>query len=135
MLVLIVDDDSHFRLFASRALAARGYDVEELDSAFGLVNRAAGFRAGGVPVPRPDVIVLDHMMPGLPGADSLKLLGRDPRTADIPVVLVSAATPTAMVRAAGTHPRCRFVQKSGHVGPVIAAVTDLSPDDGHAKGS
>jgi len=44
---------------------------------------------------RPDLVLLDLGLPDLPGEEVLRLLREDPRTQDIPVVVVSAdATPT-----------------------------------------
>ena len=39
---------------------------------------------------RPDVIILDLMMPEVSGLDVLRMLRRDPSLASIPVVIVSA---------------------------------------------
>jgi CheY-like chemotaxis protein len=36
---------------------------------------------------RPDVIVLDLVMPGMDGRDALAALRRDPNTADIPIIV------------------------------------------------
>jgi CheY-like chemotaxis protein len=48
---------------------------------------------------KPDVILLDIMMPDLSGLDVLRYMRRDPRLALIPVVVVSAKATPADIRA------------------------------------
>ncbi len=115
MLVLVVDDDPDFRALLGKALRARDHDVEMRDSAFGLVNRVAGFDQAGEPLPKPDVVVLDHMLPGLPGADSLDLLANSSRTRHVPVLLVSNGFREELSARATKHPLCRFVPKTGRM--------------------
>jgi CheY-like chemotaxis protein len=48
---------------------------------------------------RPDLILLDLHLPDMTGAEVLDLLGEDPATSDIPVVIISAdATPGQIQR-------------------------------------
>ena len=37
----------------------------------------------------PDIIVMDHMLPGLDGCEATGILKKDPRTAHIPVIMVT----------------------------------------------
>lgn len=115
MHVLVVDDDADFRALFTRVLHARGHHVEQRESAFGLVNRVAGFDVDGEPMPRPDIVVLDHMLPGLPGADVLELLARSPRTKCVPVLLVSNGSAEELRVRAKVHPQCRFLPKTGRM--------------------
>jgi CheY-like chemotaxis protein len=112
MRVLAVDDDADFALLLRRALEVRGHIVEVVNSAFGLVNRAAG-SAGLI---RPDVVVLDCGLPGLSGVSALELLSRDRRTSDLPVVLVSAsiAGPEQIATGLEAHGKAIFIPKDGH---------------------
>jgi CheY-like chemotaxis protein len=62
--------------------------------------RLSGYEAiksyGGTPAismiirQKPDVVLLDLMMPDLSGMDVLSLMRRDPRTKNIPVIVLSA---------------------------------------------
>jgi CheY-like chemotaxis protein len=123
--VLLVDDDPHFRLFVQRALEKAGHEVTTLDTPFGLVNRVAGRDVAGQAVEQPELVVLDHMMPGLQGRDLLGLLANNPRTRDIPILFVSAAAHDDLRAAASAHPCCLFVEKTGRVGPVLEGVDAL----------
>lgn len=125
MLVLVVDDDADFRALLGKALEARGHHVEMRESAFGLTNRVAGFSDAGFRAPRPDVIVLDHMLPGLPGADSLDLLATHERTRDVPVLLVSNGFQEDLSERAKAHAFCRFMRKTGRMMSLADAVEEL----------
>lgn len=124
-LILIVDNDPHFRLFAEKALVACGYVVETRDNAFGLINRVIGFDEGGKETRAPHAVIIDHMMPGLEGADSIRLLAKHPVARGVPVLLCSAGEPAILKAAVAAHPRCRFVPKTGHMADVVEAVGEL----------
>ncbi len=53
---------------------------------------------------RPDLILLDVMMPGMDGIETCRRLRMNPATADIPVILVSARSPSE-ARAEGSAGR------------------------------
>jgi two-component system response regulator RegX3 len=79
MRVLIVEDEPSFVEALRIALEREGYDVEAtVDGRQGL----DAFRRG-----RPDVVLLDLMLPGLPGLDVLRAIRLD---SAVPVVVVSA---------------------------------------------
>lgn len=85
-LVLVTDDDPDLRMLADLQLSPHGYDVIQAADGEECLRLAAERR--------PDVILLDMMMPGMDGAEVLSELSADPRTADIPVVFLSALTTT-----------------------------------------
>lgn len=59
--ILVIDDDPDVREFISESLAEQGYDVYQAnDGKAGLSAFAAE---------KPDLVVLDFIMPGLSGAD------------------------------------------------------------------
>lgn len=82
-LVLLVDDDDDIREVAAMAL--------ELVSGFRIVTATNGRDAlVQAKEHQPDGIVLDVMMPGMDGFETVQRLDADPATADIPVVLLTA---------------------------------------------
>lgn len=85
-LVLVTDDDPDLRTLADLQLSPHGYDVIQAASGAECLRLAAERR--------PDVILLDMMMPGMDGAEVLSQLASDPRTGDIPVIFLSALTTT-----------------------------------------
>lgn len=80
--ILIVDDDHDALNELSSVLTAEGFEV---DLAF------SGFEAGKkVYVSKPDLILLDFMMPGMDGFGVCSILKQDKETAFIPIIAVTA---------------------------------------------
>jgi class 3 adenylate cyclase len=80
--VLIVDDEPIARESLEALLAGEAYDLYFAGSgAEGLAKATAV---------RPDAVLLDVMMPGMDGFETIKALKADPATADIPVIFISA---------------------------------------------
>ncbi|WP_224815537.1 diguanylate cyclase domain-containing protein [Hasllibacter sp. MH4015] len=84
--ILVVDDVATNRIVMKVKLAAACYAVEQAE------NGADAIRAARES--RPDLILLDVMMPDMNGLDVCRALKRDPATADIPIVLITALTDT-----------------------------------------
>ncbi|MFS2034613.1 adenylate/guanylate cyclase domain-containing protein [Polaromonas sp. CT11-55] len=80
--VLVVDDTADVRFFLV-ALLRDDYDVEAAESGEEGLQVALSDR-------RPEIILLDVMMPGMDGYEVMRRLARDPRTADIPVIFLTA---------------------------------------------
>jgi len=78
----MVDDDALNVRLVQRVLEARGFSVES--AASGMEALAAIDRR------RPDVIILDIMMPGMTGAEVLDRVKASPRLASIPVIMLTA---------------------------------------------
>jgi CheY-like chemotaxis protein len=81
--VLVVDDDPLLRLVVSAVLADEGYVVREArDGAQALAVLDHW---------RPDLIILDQMMPGMDGSAFRAEQRKRQDVADVPVIVVSAA--------------------------------------------
>lgn len=80
--LLVVDDDPDIRELLAFNFAAEGFEV--LTSTNGLEAEAT------VRAERPDLVVLDVMMPERDGLEVLGSLKADPDTCHIPVVLLTA---------------------------------------------
>ena len=82
--IIVADDDRMFRKVAETTLRRQGYDVataSDGEEALQLI------RSG-----RPDIIVLDLIMPKLQGFDVLTILKQDTLTSAIPVIVLSSLT-------------------------------------------
>lgn len=83
MKILLIDDEDDIRTIAHMALSRVGkMDVVE----------ASGGAEGVLLAEKekPDVILLDFMMPGMDGLQTLKALKDNPATAAIPVIFLTA---------------------------------------------
>lgn len=80
--VLLVDDDALNVCLVRRVLEAQGFTVDAAGS--GMEALAALDRR------RPDLIILDIMMPGMTGVEFLDRVKVSPRLASIPVVMLTA---------------------------------------------
>jgi two-component system phosphate regulon response regulator PhoB len=80
--VLVVEDDTSLRRLLEMRLGVDGY-----------VTRSAGDGAAALEVLSawlPDVIVTDVMMPRLSGLSLCREVRRDPRTATLPIIVLTA---------------------------------------------
>ena len=91
--VLVVDDMPIFRDPIAASLRLAGF--ETLCAADGAAALALAR------VRRPDVVLLDVSMPVMDGFAFLRDLRRDPRLADVPVILLTAASDRKFVTEAG----------------------------------
>jgi two-component system alkaline phosphatase synthesis response regulator PhoP len=80
--VLVIDDEAPIRLLCRVNLEAEGMDVlEAADGPTGLEQAREE---------RPDIVLLDVMMPGLDGWHVAEALLSDERTRDIPIIFLTA---------------------------------------------
>jgi CheY-like chemotaxis protein len=81
--ILIIDDDDDIREVAALTLEmVAGWDVVTANSGTNGIQRAQD--------ENPDAILLDVMMPGMDGPTTFLELQKIPRTAKIPVILLTA---------------------------------------------
>ncbi|HMG67139.1 MAG TPA: response regulator, partial [Chitinophagaceae bacterium] len=79
--ILVVDDDESIRSLLKQELSDAGYMVEEASN---------GKEAlGAIRKNKPDLVILDVMMPEMNGFDVAAILKNDPETMDIPIMILS----------------------------------------------
>lgn len=80
--ILIVDDEPAIRHMLDFTLRSDGYaccEAGDADEANGVIG-----------ISSPDLILLDWMLPGASGLDLARKLKRDPKTSNIPIILLTA---------------------------------------------
>jgi len=80
--ILVVDDEIYIVHILDFSLGMEGYDVVTALDGEQALEKAR--------TEKPDLIVLDIMMPKLDGYETCKRLKADPETKDVPVILLSA---------------------------------------------
>ncbi len=84
-LILVVDDNAVNRMVLKRALEAQGHQVVTADDGLEALERLRTQRE------RPfDVVLLDLVMPGLDGYETLDRIKSDETLRDLPVIVISA---------------------------------------------
>ena len=79
--ILVADDDATIRRFIATLLADRGYEIHEAPDGQQAVRMAAEMK--------PDLMLLDLIMPFKDGFDVLQDLKRQETTAHIPIIIMS----------------------------------------------
>jgi DNA-binding response OmpR family regulator len=84
--LLVVDDERELGDAVTQIFARRGYRVIGASDGNEALERVAH--------ERPDLILLDLHLPKLDGWQVCRRLKQDPATADIPIIMMTAANPT-----------------------------------------
>jgi signal transduction histidine kinase/DNA-binding response OmpR family regulator len=85
--VLVVDDDASIRQICREVLELGGYQVRDAGSANGALAEARRFR--------PDMILMDVLMPGIDGYRAAEMIRADPTIGMAPIIFLSARGDTA----------------------------------------
>jgi DNA-binding response OmpR family regulator len=80
--VLVVDDEEYIQHILNFSFGAEGYEVITATDGEEALKKARH--------EKPDIIVLDIMMPKMDGYEACKQLKTDPQTKAIPVILLTA---------------------------------------------
>ena len=88
--VLIIEDESDAAELFAEMMRVSGFRVLKTSSSTPALNLIA--------TEKPDLVILDIMMPDVSGLDILRQMRRDPGLSHIPVVVVSAKSMPADIR-------------------------------------
>ncbi len=116
--VLVVDDSEIIRTKAATALSRAGFQV--LEAADGIEGLAAAIDNSV------DVVLLDVNMPGLGGIEMLERLLGDPRTARIPVLMMTTEANLSLIERAKNLGARGWMVKPIKMEQLVRAVTTLA---------
>lgn len=80
--ILVADDDVDIRELVEFKLSTMGHDIVAVGDGAAAVEACRA--------QKPDLAVLDVMMPGVSGLDAIREIRADPSLADLPVILLTA---------------------------------------------
>jgi len=80
--ILVADDDVDIRELVEFKLSTMGHDIVAVGDGAAAVEACRA--------QKPDLAVLDVMMPGVSGLDAIREIRADPALADLPIILLTA---------------------------------------------
>lgn len=118
--VLVVDDEFGVAEVLDAILTDEGYRVITATNGRQALARIAE--------QRPDLVLLDYMMPILDGVAVLRALSADPAADGLPVVVMSALPEEAISTETGRY--AAFLRKPFQIRTVLAAISRAMPAPG-----
>ncbi|MHC5538987.1 response regulator [Singulisphaera rosea] len=82
MKILLVEDAPFLRYAFGRLLRMHGFEVMEANDGFEALEYVSDFH--------PQLVVTDLMMPGMDGVELIQKLKANPKTADLPILAITA---------------------------------------------
>ena len=114
--VLVVDDDPDLVAICTLVLESEGYAVDAASNGSEAVDK---IEADDI-----DVVLLDVMMPVLDGLSVCKMVKRDPRTKDLPIVLISASS---VLRERGRDCADAVIEKPFDIDDLVQTISHFAP--------
>ena|ERR1700690_3171091 len=93
--ILLVDDENDFIELLQYKLAGQGYDFIVANDGVQALSQARQFK--------PDLILLDILLPDLDGLSVCEILRRQPATKKIPIIFMSALSSEVTKRTVAMH--------------------------------
>jgi CheY-like chemotaxis protein len=120
-LILIIDDEFSLAEVVEAILSDAGHEVVTASNGLQGLERAKE--------KRPDLVLLDFMMPIMGGPSTIKALREEPRLRDIPVIVMSSLPESTVSRSAmGEY--VAFLRKPFKMRDVLDVVSGALSDDG-----
>lgn len=118
---LLVDDSKVARFALSKLLEGRDMEVNMAGSA----EEALDFLNSNK---RPDVIFMDHLMPGMNGVEATKAIKRNPETAAIPIIMCTSKKSQSFMEEARNFGVYNILTKPPHTEGLSLVLEQLDSD-------
>ncbi|MEL7401000.1 MAG: response regulator, partial [Pseudomonadota bacterium] len=114
---LVVDDSKSARMMLQRLLSKMNVKADVVESA----EAALVFLDNA----QPDVIFMDHMMPGMDGLEATQLIKANPKTATIPTIMYTSKEGEDYFNIAKSHGAEGVLAKPANQEAVMAVIQSL----------
>jgi two-component system phosphate regulon response regulator PhoB len=113
--ILLVEDDTALAAVYRARLELEGFDIREVNNGEDALSATLDYK--------PDLILLDAMMPKISGFDVLDILRNTPETANVRIIMLTALSqPKDKERAEGLGVDDYMVKSQVVIGDVVARV-------------
>jgi len=112
--ILLIDDSRDFRVLFSRFLKTSGYETAEAKNGEDGLQKIGEFK--------PDLILLDVMMPGIDGYEVCRRMRSDERLKDIPVIFLTAKADVDSIEKGFASGGMDYIVKPFHSNELLARV-------------
>ena len=121
--ILLADDNVDITGLLKDYLTGKNHRVIVVNDGFQLSQKAAEHL--------PHLIITDIQMPGAYGSSVYQVLQKDPATAGIPIIFISAHPHSRLQSILPVDPKTRFLQKPVPFTKLDAAIDELLPMGGY----
>lgn len=121
--ILIADDNPDITGLLGDYLGMKNHRIIVVNDGFQLSQKAGEHR--------PHLIITDIQMPGAYGSSAYQVLQKDPKTAKIPLIFMSAHPYEKLQKLLPNDPKTRFIQKPVDLGKLEALIKELLPLGGY----
>ncbi|MCG8669187.1 MAG: response regulator [Pseudomonadales bacterium] len=114
---LVVDDSKSARFSLKKLLQKQGVQVDFAESAGDALNY--------LETKTPDVIFMDHLMPGMDGFEATKAIKGNPNTNDIPIIMCTSKEGTEYAEQAMSHGAIAILPKPAPAATLTAVLNQI----------
>ncbi len=118
--ILVADDNKLLLNMTSDALSEKGFEVITVDNGLDVYKKVLS--------EKPQVILLDIMMPGIDGIEVCNNLKKSPVTKDVVIIIHSGKTDMALMDLCYAAGAQGYIIKSDDFEEMVERVTEISRD-------
>jgi len=115
--ILVVDDEQDIVTIIGKVLKKSGYEVITANDGLECIKKVEG--------ERPDLILLDNTMPNMDGQAVLSKLKASKKTADIPVIMVTALADQEHITGAQKGGAVEYIVKTFDYGVLLEKIAQV----------